>query len=297
MLSERYQKLKQAAEANFEVFVRLVRPDLALGDVHRELFQWIPSPERKSHKIVLLPREHYKSGTGVLYPVWRITRNPAIRILYISSTANLATKQLKAIKDLLTSDTYRLFWPEMVNIDEAKREKWSESEISVDHPKRKAERVRDPTVFTAGLTTSITGLHCDLDILDDVVVYENAYTEEGRYKTALQYSLLAAVETTGAEQLVLGTRYHPKDLYNDMLNKKIQQFDEDGNVIGESPLYDVFERVVEDKGDGTGNFLWPRRQREDGAWFGFNREILATKKAQFSDLTQFYACLLYTSPS
>jgi len=60
------------------------------------------------------------------YAAWLITRDPSVKILYISSTANLATKQLKFIKDILTSDVYRIHWPEMINRDEAKREKWTE---------------------------------------------------------------------------------------------------------------------------------------------------------------------------
>ena len=123
-----------------------------------------------------------KSALVAFRVAWEITRNPAIRVLYISSTANLATKQLKFIKDILTSKTYRRYWPEMINEDEGKRELWTQNEIAVDHPKRKAETVRDPTIFTAGLTTGITGMHCDIAVMDDVVVKENALTEEGRSK-------------------------------------------------------------------------------------------------------------------
>jgi hypothetical protein len=101
----------------------------------------------------------------------------------------------------------------MVNEDEGKREKWTESEISVDHPKRKAEYIRDPTILAAGLTTVITGLHFDLQVLDDVVIRENAYTEEGREKTKQQYSLLGSTAATNALHKAFGTRYHPKDLY------------------------------------------------------------------------------------
>jgi hypothetical protein len=68
------------------------------------------------------------------------------------------------MKDILTSDTYRLYWPEMVEKEEAKREKWTEREISVDHPKRKEESIRDPSIFTAGLTSNIVGMHCDIAV-------------------------------------------------------------------------------------------------------------------------------------
>jgi phage terminase large subunit-like protein len=230
-----------------------------------------------------------KSALLAYRACWDITRNPAIRILYISSTANLAEKQLKMIKDILTSRNYRRYWPEMIHEDEGKREKWTQSEISIDHPLREKEGIRDPTVFTGGLTTSLTGLHCDEAFLDDVVVQENAYTEEGRDKVKQQYSLLASIEGAEAKEYVVGTRYHPKDLYSDMEQMRTEVFDDSGEVVDEVEVYEVFQRQVEDRGDGAGEFLWPRQQRADGKWFGFDRNILAKKKAQYLDKTQFYA--------
>ena len=179
-LSDKKSQIREAAESDLEKFITLIHPGRVLGAVHRDVLRWWTRGESKSHQLLLMPRDHQKSALVAYRVAWEITRNPAIRILYISSTANLATKQLKFIKDILTSDTYRLYWPEMVHPEEGKREKWTEFEFSVDHPKRKAEAVRDPTVFTAGLTTSITGLHCDVAVLDDIVVRENAYTEDGR---------------------------------------------------------------------------------------------------------------------
>ena len=296
MLTARDEETKIAAEADFEIFIKLVQPLRALGSIHRELCSWLMNTTTLSHRLVLLPRDHMKSTVAGLYAVWRMTKNPAIRILYISSTSNLATKQLKFIKDILTSDIYRLFWPEMVNREEAKREKWSETEICLDHPLRKAQYVRDPTVFTAGLTTSVTGMHADLTIMDDVVVYENAYTEDGRTKTELQYSLLASVEAADAEQLIVGTRYDPNDLYNTIINKKISISNEEGEVISEEPLYSIFEKQVESRGDGTGEFLWPRQQTSNGQWYGFNQEILAKKRAQYLDPVQFFA-QYYNNPN
>ncbi|MHA2066994.1 MAG: hypothetical protein ACXABY_21720, partial [Candidatus Thorarchaeota archaeon] len=213
--------------------------------------------------------------------------NPALRILYISSTARLANKQLKFIKDILTSDVYRFYWPDMVNREESQREKWSETEISVDHPVRKLEAVRDPTIFTAGLTTGIVGLHCDIAILDDVVVYENAYTNEGRDRVITQVSLLASIQGTDSVQWVVGTRYHPDDMYGNMISMVVEMYDDEGQINFSEELYEVFERQVETIGDGTGEYLWPRQQRYDGKWFGFDQSVLAVKRAQYQDRLQF----------
>ena len=225
-----------------------------------------------------------------------MTKNPHYRILYISSTSNLAEKQLGFIKQILTSKIYRKFWPEMVNEEESKREKWTNSEISVDHPQRKAEAIRDPSIFTAGLTTTITGLHCDIAVLDDVVVRENAYTEEGRERVRSQYSLLSSIEGSDPREWVVGTRYHPKDLYNDLQGMQVDDYDKNGELIGSYSLYETFERQVEDQGDGTGEFLWPRQQRYDGKWFGFDASILAKKRAQYLDKLQFRA-QYYNNPN
>ena len=280
-----FDQIREQAENDLEAFIRLVHPQSVLGNVHIELIRWWTRPDAISHQLVLLPRDHQKSRMVAYRAAWEVTRNPAVRILYISSTANLATKQLKFIKDILTSDIYRRYWPEMVNPDEASREKWTESEISVDHPKRKSEAVRDPTVFTAGLTTNVVGLHCDIAILDDVVTGQNAYTEEGREKVDLQYQLLASIEGAEAMEWAVGTRYHPLDQYNTMLNKEYELYDDFGEVTGTVPLYETFERVVETHGV----FLWPRQQRYDGKWFGFDISILSKKRAQYDDSTQFRA--------
>lgn len=282
-------EIRELAENSLETFIRLVHPQRVLGDIHRELIQWWTREDAKTHQLCLLPRDHGKSAMVAYRVAWEITRNPTVRVLYISSTANLATKQLKFIKDILTSEIYRRYWPEMVALEEAKREKWTETEISVDHPLRKAEAVRDPTIFTAGLTSSITGMHCDIAVLDDVVVRENAYTVDGRDKVQQQYSLLSSIEGADAREWVVGTRYHPKDLYNDLLQMSVDQYDEEGEETGSESLYEIFEKQVESRGDGTGEFLWPRQQRYDGKWFGFDAKVLAKKRAQYLDRIQFRA--------
>jgi phage terminase large subunit-like protein len=132
--------------------------------------------------------------------------------------------------------------------------------------------------------------------LDDVVVYENAYTGEGRNKVKSQYSLLSSIEGAEAKEWVVGTRYHPSDLYNDLLQMTEDIYTKDGEKIGEENIYEIFERPVEDRGDGTGQFLWPRQQRKDGKWFGFDIKILAKKRGQYLDKGQFRA-QYYSDPT
>jgi Uncharacterized protein conserved in bacteria len=276
-------EIRQAAESDLSVFIRLIAPEQVLGLCHEEVIQWWMREDQKSHQLLLFPRDHGKSRLIAYRVAWELTKDPTLRCLYISATANLAEKQLSFIKNILTSDIYQRYWPEHVNPDEGKRERWTTSEICLDHPLRKQEKVRDPSVFTGGLTTSLTGLHCDIAVLDDVVVYENAYTGEGREKVKSQYSLLSSIEGSNAREWVVGTRYHPADLYNNLMQMTEDQYDKHGEKTGEENIYEIFERSVEDRGDGTGEFLWPRQQRKDGKWFGFDMKILAKKRGQYLD--------------
>tara|TARA_R110000868_G_scaffold8081_2_gene41798 strand:- start:26397 stop:27938 length:1542 start_codon:yes stop_codon:yes gene_type:complete len=279
--------IREAAEQDLITFIRLVAPQRVLGSVHEELCRWWNREDAKTHQLTLLPRDHGKSALVAYRVAWELTRDPTLRVLYISATSNLAQKQLSFIKAIFTSDIHRRYWPDYVHYDEGKREKWTMTEISLDHPKRKAESVRDPSIFTGGLTTSLTGLHCDIAVLDDVVVYENAYTQEGRDKVKSQYSLLSSIEGANAREWVVGTRYHPKDLYSELLSMEEDIYNSSAEIVGAEPIYETFERAVESTGDGTGEFLWPRQVRHDGKAFGFDIQILAKKRAQYLDKTQF----------
>ena len=290
------KEIRDRAEADLEFFISLIAPEQVLGQCHSELLQWWTRPNHKSHQLVLFPRDHQKSRMVAYRVVWELTKNPLLRVLYISATANLAEKQLGFMKGILTSDVYRRYWPNHVHPEEGKRTKWTNSEIALDHPDRKRENIRDPSIFTGGLTTSLTGLHCDIAVLDDCVVYENAYTNEGRDKVKSQYSLLSSIEGAEAKEWVVGTRYHPIDLYNDLMQMQEEIFNSEGSKISEEPIYEIFEKAVENRGDGTGEFLWPRQQRKDGKWFGFDIKVLAKKRGQYLDRGQFRA-QYYNDPS
>ena len=284
--------LRESCEASLWTYAQVVEPHRVYGEVHKELFNWWQY-EAGENSLVLLPRDHQKSHCIAVLASWLITNDPGITILYESATSYLAQQQLRDIKNILTSKTYRMLWPHMIEKEEGQREKWTTTEICVDHPIRKEEGIRDSTVFTAGLTTNTTGLHCKVILKDDIVVPDNAYTEEGRRSVAAATSQLASILTTGGQEFGVGTRYHPKDHYQDLKEMKEEVFDKSGEITGTQPVYKIFERVVEENGD----FLWPKEYRStDGKPFGFDYKELARKKAKYLDSTQFYA-QYYNNPN
>ncbi len=284
-------QIKELAELDLKQFARLVNPKRLYGAIHDEVMDWWQNPDCDENTLLLLPRGHMKSHLSAVYAAWLIVKFPWITILYISATSGLAEKQLYAIKNILDSGVVRRYWPELINKDEGKREKWTTTEISVDHPQRKEEGVRDSTVMAAGLTTNITGFHADHNFLDDVVVPLNAYTEDGRSKVNAMYSQLASIKNTEAKTTAVGTRYHPKDLYGILISTDLHIWDQ-GVVVDTRPLYDVFQRVVEENHE----YLWPKMMRADGRSFGFDDNELAKKRAEYLDVSQFYA-QYYNNPN
>lgn len=279
------ESIRKLAEADLYTFACLVNPNRLYGDVHKKVFRFLQDGNTPN-QLLLLPRAHMKSHNIAVWAAWWITKHPDTTILYISATSSLAEAQLYSIKSMLESDIYARYWPNMIHPEEGKRTKWSNAAICVDHPTRTAEGVRDMTVVTAGLTTNTTGLHADVIIADDVVVPDNAYTEEGRRKCAVAMSQMASILNPGGIIKACGTRYHPNDQYSLWKEQEVPVYDEDTDeVIGREPIWDIMEEVVE----VNGKFLWPREVRDDGKAYGFDRKELDRISEMYTDRTQFYA--------
>jgi len=286
------KEIRERALADLPFFAKLVNPTYVYGSMHMEAFRWLQEyslfglgHEQSPNKLLMFPRAHLKSHVIATAAAWLIVRHPEITIFYVSATAELAQTQLFAIQNILSGPVFRRYFPEYINPQEGKREKWSSVKISIDHEKRKKEGVRDATVTTAGLTTNTTGWHSDIILADDLVVPENAYTKDGRDSVIKKSSQFTSIRNNGGFTLACGTRYHPSDIYDTWQGQKYEDYDDEGNLLGEKPVWEVMERVVEE--DGV--FLWPRTIREDGKAFGFDLRTLARIRAEYEDKTQFHA--------
>lgn len=295
------EAIRQRCEDSLWAFANIIEPHRIYGECHKELFDWWQQNYEQhgetsfDNLLALYPRDHQKSHCMAVFAAWVITKDPAVAIIYVSATAGLAEAQLYDIQNILTCKLYSILWPEMVNADEGKRERWNTTQIMVDHPLRKEAGTRDPTVRAVGLGANTTGFHCNVLMKDDVVVPDNAYTEEARRKVAAQCSQLASILTTGGREFCVGTRYHPKDHYHDLKEMIEEVYDDTGEIVGERKVYDILEEPVEK--DGV--FLWPKEFRDVGGktvHFGFDWNELARKKAKYLDKTQFFA-QYYNNPN
>lgn len=291
-MPEEAKQIRETALEDLYFFARLVNPGYMYGEVHKEIFKWMQDytlfgigNDMTSNKLIMLPRAHLKSHMVATWCAWIITKHPEVTILYVSATAGLTETQLFAIKNILTSTNYSRYFPEYVHPQEGKREKWSNTTISIDHPKRKKEGIRDATIDTAGLTTNTTGWHADIIVADDLVVPENAYTEDGREGVSKKASQFTSIRNAGGFTMACGTRYHPSDIYSTWKSQEYDVYDSEGNVLDRKPVWDIKEYAVE----VNDVFIWPKMVRSDGKSFGFDRQVLSRIRAEYTDRVQFHA--------
>ena len=296
-MPEMAKQVRYAALDNLYTFAKLVNPGYMYGDVHKEAYDWIQDyqlygEESGLNKLLMFPRAHLKSHVVATATAWMIARHPEVSVLYLSATAELAEIQLYDIKIILQSAQFKRYFPEYIHPMEGKREKWTERKIIIDHIARKVESIRDATISTAGLTTNTTGWHADIVVPDDIVVPENAYTEEGRRSVSKKSSQFTSIRNPGGFTLACGTRYHPSDIYGVWKEQRTEVYDKEGNFIHTTPTWEIMERVVEI----NNVFLWPRVIRGDGKAFGFDRNVLARIRAEYDDITQYFA-QYYNNPN
>lgn len=295
------EEIKTAAEEDLYTFARLINYNYAYGHIHEKVFKWLSAGNASKRQLLLLPRGHLKSHCIATWCAWQITRRPWTSIVYLSAGEDLAKDQIYAIKNMMTSSIYKRYWPDMINEEEGQREHWTAYSFNVDHPARKLRGIRDHTLIVKTVKSNFVGLHCECIVFDDVVVPNNAYTETGRREVQRALSQCTSILNPGGCIKCVGTRYHPKDAYNDMMEAKYRIWDEElREFVLTEKLWDIMEEEVEDSGDGTGNFLWPRAVSNiDNNSYGFDVQELEFIKADYQskgEMAQFWA-QYYNNPN
>ncbi|VVB88860.1 Terminase RNaseH-like domain protein [uncultured archaeon] len=178
---------------------------------HQRIMQHITGNKKT---LDLAPRGFGKSTIGdIAFCLWRIAQNRNIRILVVSNTQMQAEAFLREIKAHLEGNTKLL---ELFG--SFKSDKWTESELFVTGRTMVA---KEATITALGASGAVITKHFDIIIADDIVDFENARTELQRKKLSEWYrtALLPTLEPHGELHLI-GTRYHPNDLYQEIMNSQ-----------------------------------------------------------------------------
>jgi len=296
-MSNQLGELKKECESSFKAYIQWVLPDRYFGDVHMDMFDFLQFDESDS-KCVLVPRDHQKSIVIASFASWLITKDPTITINYVSYNSDLVEKQLAFIKSILKSDRHRALWPTHLNWVKERGEVkhkpthyWQNVKFKIDHPD--AKNSADPTVRAGTVRGTNTGMHCKVNIFDDLVTDENWKSDADKAEVLACYENFSKILSPGGKSYAVGTRYSPDDLYSHLKEEAAIWIDPESGEEQQETLWKVFETVVEDSPtrDGTGNFCWPRTQMPDGNSYGFDPRELAIKKAKLSKngLTNFFA--------
>ena len=235
--------VREAAQDDFMTFVNHVYDGFIEGAHHKRVateFEKLAT-ERGSRIIINMPPRHTKSEfASYLLPAWLIGKNPALKIIQTTHTAELAVRFGRKVRNLMEMSEYREIFPDVdLKADSKAAGRW--------------ETAQGGEYYAAGVGGAITGRGADLLIIDDPHSEQDALSD-----TALENAY--EWYTSGPRQrlqpggsiVVVMTRWSMKDLTGKLV--KAQATD----VL--SDQWDIVEFPAILPSD---NVLWPEFWNKD----------------------------------
>lgn len=184
--------------------------------IHDDIEKQLCRPSQ--NKLFLIPRNHLKTTiVTVDWTIQQLLKDMNMRVLIANQVWDISRKILSEIKDKLErSDLPKLFGNFM-------SDKWNEDEIVI---RQRTKSVKEPSISTTGVEAETTGGHYDLIVLDDLMGEKNYQTPESRAKAKRFYrSMLNLLQPGTGRLVVIGTRWHLDDVYNDIQTTDREYFD------------------------------------------------------------------------
>ena len=201
-LKLRQREKESLVKGDFLEFVKHMWPEFVEGYHHKiiaEKFNKIATGEIK-RLIVNMPPRHTKSEFASNYlPAWMIGKNPKLKIIQTTHTAELAVRFGRKAKNVIDSPEYQEVFQTRLQEDSKAAGRW-ETEGGGEY-------------FAAGVGGAITGRGADLLIIDDPHKEQDAMSKEGFDKAYEWYTSgpRQRLQPGGAIVVVM-TRWSTKDL-------------------------------------------------------------------------------------
>lgn len=169
------------------------------------------------------------AGLVVPLPAWLIGKDPNLRIKVICSSTELARERVEAIKNLVTSPTYRAVFPHV-----RQGGAWTASQFTVE----RTGQMADVTLQAKGVFGKGVGKRADVLIFDDVVDQLNS-AEPGQRRKVFEFlhSTWLSRLVPGGKVMMIGTPWHVDDATVNMRDKGrnwcflVQRVDDDCQTI------------------------------------------------------------------
>ncbi len=150
-----------------------------------------------------------KSWITVAYVVWRLKRNPQLKIMVVSASGQQAEN--------FTTFCLQLIYGMAILAELRPKEDQRDSKKQFDvGPARPS---RDPSVKSVGITGQLTGSRADLIVPDDIESANNSLTQSSREKLLEAIKEFDAILKPNGEIKYLGTPQTEGSIYNELPNR------------------------------------------------------------------------------
>ena len=200
MLHEK--KNKSEINNDFLKFVKSVWPDFVEGSHHKKIADQFNRLARGdiNRLIINMPPRHTKSEfASFLLPAWMIGKNPKLKIIQTTHTAELAVRFGRKAKTLIDSEEYQKIFQTRLREDSQAAGRW--------------ETEQGGEYFAAGVGGAITGRGADLLIIDAPHSEQDALNPEALERAYEWYTSGPRQRLQpGGKIVVVMTRWSVKDL-------------------------------------------------------------------------------------
>jgi len=241
--ARRSLSIRDKAQESFMVFVKHVYDGFIEGSHHvkvAEQFEKL-AVNPGSRIIVNMPPRHTKSEfASYLLPAWLIGKNPELKIIQTTHTAELAVRFGRKVRNLMEMDIYREVFPEVdLRADSKAAGRW--------------ETGQGGEYYAAGVGGAITGRGADLLIIDDPHSEQDALSESAMENAYEWYTSGPRQRLQpGGSIVVVMTRWSLKDLTGKLIKSQASDVMSDQWDLVEFPA------ILP-----SGNVLWPEFWNKD----------------------------------
>ncbi len=213
LLRKKILELQKGQKEDFLLFVQSVWPEFIAGRHHKIIAKKFEDIANKKNKrlIVNMPPRHTKSEfASYLFPAWMMGREPRLKIIQTSHTAELAQRFGRKVRNLIDSQDYQNVFPGMeLSADSKAAGRW--------------ETNQGGEYFSAGVGGAITGRGADLLIIDDPHSEQDALSSTALENAWEWYSSgpRQRLQPGGAIVIVM-TRWNTKDITGELIKAQGQ---------------------------------------------------------------------------